>query len=41
MSGRHVRYPAETRLYGLYLWLLGRAGVRASEFGDASRPLVV
>jgi hypothetical protein len=40
-SGRHVRYPAETPLCGLYLWLLGKAGVRAGEFGDASRPLAV
>ncbi|MBX3471600.1 MAG: DUF1552 domain-containing protein [Planctomycetes bacterium] len=38
-GGRHVRYPAETPLCALYLWLLRRAGVRADAFGDADRPL--
>ncbi|MCO5165915.1 MAG: DUF1552 domain-containing protein [Planctomycetes bacterium] len=38
-GGRHVRYPAETPLCGLYLWLLRRAGLAADAFGDATRPL--
>ncbi len=38
-GGRHLRYPQNTPLCDLYLWLLQRAGARATSFGDSRGPL--
>ena len=39
-SGRHIQYESETPLTNLYLWMLGRMGVRQRSFADSTRPLV-
>jgi hypothetical protein len=38
-GGRHVRYARETPLCDLYLWMLQRAGLKATSFGDSRGPL--
>jgi len=35
-TGRHLRYPNETPLCSLYVWMLQRMGVRTDQFGDAN-----
>ena len=37
--GRRIRYPKETPLCNLYLWMLQRFGVDAEAFGDSTGPL--
>jgi hypothetical protein len=34
--GRHLRYPQETPLCNLYVWMLQRLGVRTDKFGDST-----
>ena len=34
--GRHIRFPEETPLCNLYVWMLNRLGVRADKFGDSN-----
>lgn len=38
-SGRHIRYPDETPLANLYLWLLQQIGLKQTSFADSSGPL--
>lgn len=39
LSGRHVRYPAETPMCNLFVSLLQRAGAEVPRFGDSTGPL--
>jgi hypothetical protein len=38
-TGRHLRYKRDTPLANLYLWILQRAGVKATSFGDSTEVL--
>jgi hypothetical protein len=38
-TGRHVRYPKETPLTNLYVWMLTRMGVKVDSFGDSKGAL--
>jgi Protein of unknown function (DUF1552) len=38
-TGRHLRWPQETPLNDLHLWLLAQFGVKPQRFGDGRRPL--
>jgi Protein of unknown function (DUF1552) len=38
-SGRHIKYPAETPMCNLYVWLLRQFGVKADSFGDSKSML--
>ncbi len=40
-SGRHVRFPAETPMCNLYVWMLRQFGVKADSFGDSKGVLDV
>lgn len=35
-TGRHVRYPKDTPLCNLYVWMLNQFGVKADSFGDSN-----
>jgi hypothetical protein len=37
--GRHIRFPKETPLCNLYVWMLHRLGVRVDKFGDSNGAL--
>ena len=37
--GRHLRYPANTPLCNLYLWMIQQAGMSETSFGDSTAPL--
>ncbi len=39
--GRHIKFPEQTPLCNLYLWMLGQFGVRSDSFGDSSEVLRV
>ena len=35
-SGQHFKYPPNTPLCNLYLWMIGQHGIRADRFGDST-----
>ena len=35
-TGRHLRYPANTPLCNLYVWMMQQMGVKTKQFGDSS-----
>jgi hypothetical protein len=37
--GRHIRFPNNTPLCNLYVWMLNRLGLRTEKFGDSSGKL--
>jgi hypothetical protein len=38
-TGRHLRYPNDTPLCSLYLWMMQQMGAKADKFGDSNGPL--
>lgn len=38
-TGRHLRYPNDTPLCNLYLWMMQQMGAKADKFGDSNGPL--